>query len=135
MLNAGSSIVIFKSAGISAHQILAPLVIAALGIAVVNFAFNERVVVKANKALSAWQAVNYGRVGKADAGNELAGEHLRRREQVIEELVGGTTEEVLAEVRDLRVFVHDQHPAGLQHALADRPPIIREDTPQIQDIK
>lgn len=66
-LNANSEVVIFKSAGISAHQILAPLVIAALAIAVVNFAFNERVVVKANKALSAWQAVNYGRVGKADA--------------------------------------------------------------------
>ena len=60
-LNANSEVVIFKAAGISAHQILAPLIVTALGIAVVNFAFNERVVVKANKALSAWQAANYGR--------------------------------------------------------------------------
>ena len=65
-LNANSEVVIFKSAGISAHQILAPLVVATLGIALVNFAFNERVVVKANKALSAWQAVKYGRVGPGD---------------------------------------------------------------------
>ena len=63
-LNANSEVVIFKAAGISAHQILFPLVVAALGIAVVNFAFNEAVVVKANKALAAWQAVNYGRVAR-----------------------------------------------------------------------
>lgn len=66
-LNANSEVVIFKSAGISAHQILAPLVVAALAIAAVNFVFNERVVVNANKSLSAWQAVNYGKVGKVDA--------------------------------------------------------------------
>jgi lipopolysaccharide export system permease protein len=61
-LNANSEVVIFKSAGISAHQILAPLVVAAMGIAVVNFAFNERVVVKANKSLAAWQALEYGKL-------------------------------------------------------------------------
>ena len=61
-LNANSEVVIFKSAGISAHQILAPLVLAAFGIAVVNFVFNERVLVKSNAALTAWQAVNYGTV-------------------------------------------------------------------------
>lgn len=61
-LNANSEVVIFKSAGISAHQILAPLIVAALGIAAVNFAFNESVVVHANRALSAWQAVKYGRI-------------------------------------------------------------------------
>lgn len=65
-LNANSEIVIFKSAGISAHQILAPLMLAAFGIAVVNFVFNERVVVRANAALTAWQAVNYGKVPPAD---------------------------------------------------------------------
>ncbi len=63
-LNANSEVIIFKAAGISAHQILAPLIVAALGIAAVNFAFNEAVVVKANKALAAWQAVNYGPVAR-----------------------------------------------------------------------
>ena len=65
-LNANSEVIIFKSAGISAHQILAPLLVAALGIAAVNFAFNESVVVDANRNLAAWQAVKYGRVGRAD---------------------------------------------------------------------
>ena len=63
-LNANSEVIIFKAAGISAHQILAPLIVAALGIAAVNFAFNEAVVVKANKALTAWQAANYGPVAR-----------------------------------------------------------------------
>jgi lipopolysaccharide export system permease protein len=63
-LNANSEVVIFKAAGISAHQILFPLIVAALGIAAVNFVFNEAVVVKANKALTAWQAVNYGPVAR-----------------------------------------------------------------------
>jgi lipopolysaccharide export system permease protein len=63
-LNANSEVIIFKAAGISAHQILAPLVLAALGIAAVNFAFNEAVVVKANKALTVWQAGKYARVSQ-----------------------------------------------------------------------
>lgn len=66
-LNANSEVVIFKSAGISAHQILAPLVVAALGIAAINFVFNERVVVKANKSLAAWQALEYGKIAATTA--------------------------------------------------------------------
>ncbi|MBV8972551.1 MAG: LPS export ABC transporter permease LptG [Sphingomonadaceae bacterium] len=64
-LNANSEVIIFKAAGISAHQILFPLILAALGIAVVNFAFNEAVVVKANKALAEWQAAGYGKVARS----------------------------------------------------------------------
>ncbi len=64
-LNANSEVIIFKAAGISAHQILFPLILAALGIAAVNFAFNEAVVTKANKALAEWQAVGYGPVGRS----------------------------------------------------------------------
>ncbi len=79
-LNANSEVIIFKAAGISAHQILFPLILAALGIAVVNFTFNEAVVVKANKSLALWQAAGYGplaRTGPAQAevwvrsGNDL----------------------------------------------------------------
>ncbi len=61
-LNQNSEIVIFKSAGISAHQILAPLMIASLGIAVLSFAFNERVLTRSNRALDAWQTADYGPV-------------------------------------------------------------------------
>ena len=79
-LNANSEVVIFKSAGISAHQILAPLVVAAFGIATLNFAINERIGVRANKALTAWQTAGYKPVaatgtklteGWARSGNDL----------------------------------------------------------------
>jgi len=61
-LNQNSEIVILKAAGISAHQILAPLMIASLGIAALSFTFNERVLTRANRALDSWQNVDYGKV-------------------------------------------------------------------------
>ena len=66
-LNQNSEVVIFKSAGISAHQILAPLIVAALGVAAVNFAFNETVLVRANSRLDAWKQAGY-RVIPPDSG-------------------------------------------------------------------
>ena len=66
-LNQNSEVVIFKSAGISAHQILAPLIVAAFGIAVCNFAFNERITVRANAELDLWQTANYKRAPVGDA--------------------------------------------------------------------
>jgi lipopolysaccharide export system permease protein len=59
-LNQHSEIITMKAAGISAHQIIAPLVLAGFLVALANFAFNERVVTRANAALSAWEAVDYG---------------------------------------------------------------------------
>ncbi|HEV2865561.1 MAG TPA: LPS export ABC transporter permease LptG, partial [Allosphingosinicella sp.] len=59
-LNQHSEIITMKAAGISAHQIIAPLVLAGLFIAALNFVFNERIVTRANRALSAWEAVDYG---------------------------------------------------------------------------
>jgi lipopolysaccharide export system permease protein len=61
-LNQNSEIVSMKAAGISAHQIIAPLVLASVGIAGLTFVFQERVVTRANAALATWQAVEYGPV-------------------------------------------------------------------------
>jgi lipopolysaccharide export system permease protein len=61
-LNQNSEVVSMKAAGISAHQIIAPLILASLGLAVVSFAFNERVVTRATDTLSSWQEVDYGAV-------------------------------------------------------------------------
>ena len=58
-LNQNSEVVSMKSAGMSAHQILAPLVLASLFIAGLSFAFNERILTRANATLSAWQKVDY----------------------------------------------------------------------------
>jgi lipopolysaccharide export system permease protein len=66
-LNQNSEIVSMKAAGISAHQIIAPLVLASLGVAALSFAFNERIVTRATDTLNAWQAVDYGPVPK-DSG-------------------------------------------------------------------
>ena len=44
-LNQHSEVVAMKAAGLSAHQILAPLIVASLGVAGLLFAFNELVVV------------------------------------------------------------------------------------------
>jgi lipopolysaccharide export system permease protein len=63
-LNQNSEIVSMKAAGISAHQIIAPLIVASLGVAAVSFAFNERIVTRATETLSAWEKVEYGPVPK-----------------------------------------------------------------------
>ena len=64
-LNQHSEIITMKAAGISAHQIIAPLILAGLFVAMINFAFNERVVTRANASFSAWEAVEYGPVPAA----------------------------------------------------------------------
>ncbi|MEA3003021.1 MAG: lipopolysaccharide export system permease protein [Sphingomonadales bacterium] len=66
-LNQNSEIVSMKAAGISAHQIIAPLIVASLGVAMISFAFNERIVTRATDTLGAWEAVDYGPVPK-DSG-------------------------------------------------------------------
>ena len=59
-LNANSEVIAMKAGGLSAHQILAPLMLASLGVALISFTFNERVVVRATATLSAWEAAGFG---------------------------------------------------------------------------
>jgi lipopolysaccharide export system permease protein len=66
-LNQNSEVVSMKAAGISAHQIIAPLIVASLGLAALSFAFNERVVTRATETLSSWEKVDYGPVPR-DSG-------------------------------------------------------------------
>ena len=61
-LNQNSEVIAMKAAGLSAHQVLAPLFLTAAAISLISFAFNERVVTRANATLKAWQAVDYGEV-------------------------------------------------------------------------
>jgi lipopolysaccharide export system permease protein len=61
-LNQNSEVIAMKAAGLSAHQILAPLFLVATVTSVLTFAFNERVNVRATAALKAWQDVDYGAV-------------------------------------------------------------------------
>jgi len=61
-LNQNSEVVAMKAAGLSAHQVLSPLLITAGLVALISFAFNERVVTRANSTLKAWEAVEYGQI-------------------------------------------------------------------------
>ncbi|MDQ4088331.1 MAG: LPS export ABC transporter permease LptG [Pseudomonadota bacterium] len=58
-LNQHSEVIAMKAAGISAHQILAPLIVASLGISAALFAFNEGVVVNAARTVTAWSDNDY----------------------------------------------------------------------------
>lgn len=60
-LNQNSEVVAMKAAGLSAHQVLAPLFLVAAATSMLTLAFNERVVVRSTAALKAWQDVGYGK--------------------------------------------------------------------------
>ena len=64
-LNQNSEVVIFKAAGISAHQILAPLFAVAFVVAGANFVFNEAVTTHATRTLKLWQDNEYRQVPEA----------------------------------------------------------------------
>ncbi|MBN2972357.1 LPS export ABC transporter permease LptG [Roseomonas aeriglobus] len=59
-LNQNSEVISMKAAGLSAHQVLAPLIVASLGVAAISFAFNDRIVSRATATLDQWQKVDYG---------------------------------------------------------------------------
>ena len=63
-LNQNSEVISMKSGGLSAHQILAPLVLTSMLVALVSFAFNELVVAPGTARLSAWQKVEFGPIPK-----------------------------------------------------------------------
>jgi lipopolysaccharide export system permease protein len=58
-LNQHSEVVSMKAAGLSAHQILAPLIVASIGVAGLLFAFNETVVVNSARVVTAWSDNDY----------------------------------------------------------------------------
>jgi lipopolysaccharide export system permease protein len=58
-LNQNSEVVAMKAAGLSAHQILAPLIVASIVIAGALFAFNEGVVVNSARRVNAWSDNGY----------------------------------------------------------------------------
>jgi lipopolysaccharide export system permease protein len=63
-LNQHSEVVSMKAAGLSAHQVLAPLLVASLFVAALAFGFNDRIVSRATSTLSRWQKVEYAALPK-----------------------------------------------------------------------
>lgn len=63
-LNQNSEVIAMKAAGMSAHQVLAPLFLTAFVVSLLSFAFNETVVTRSTATLSAWNKVKYGPIPK-----------------------------------------------------------------------
>ena len=59
-LNQNSEVIAMKAAGLSAHQVLAPLILTAMVVSLASFAFNERVVTRAAAELTAWEETEFG---------------------------------------------------------------------------
>jgi len=85
-LNQNSEVIAMKAAGLSAHQVLAPLLLTALVVSVLSFAFNETVVTRATATLKAWEGAEYGPIPResnvktnvylTDGANILAAQQL-----------------------------------------------------------
>jgi lipopolysaccharide export system permease protein len=65
-LSQNSEVVSMKAAGLSAHQILAPMIIASLFVAIFSFIFNDAIVAPSTAKLKRWQDVEYGQIPKDD---------------------------------------------------------------------
>jgi len=66
-LNQNSEVIAMRAGGLSAHQILAPMLLTAAVVALVNFAFDERVVTRSTATLKAWDAAGFGPIAPASA--------------------------------------------------------------------
>lgn len=69
-LNQNSEVIALKASGLSAHQVLAPLILGSLLIAIVSFTFNDRIVSRATATLNRWQKVQFGPL-PVDRGDRL----------------------------------------------------------------
>jgi len=68
--------VAMKAAGLSAHQVLSPLLLTAALVSLGSFAFNERVVTRANATLKAWESAEYGPIPPAQTGGVRSSVYL-----------------------------------------------------------
>ena len=123
-LNQNSEVIAMKAAGVSAHQILAPVVLASLGVAAFAFAFDERVVTRATASLSAWQAVDYKPVPKApDGGTDV---WVRDGDDIVH--AGQVTGNGLG-VRLTRVTLYDRDGGALRRivGMPSAQPVLRQE--------
>ncbi len=85
-LNQNSEIVIFKAAGLSAHQILAPLILAGVAVAGASFTFNELVLTRAQASFDPWKAAEYRPIETVGAAGDIwvrSGKDLIRAGRVV----------------------------------------------------
>ncbi|WP_346344740.1 LPS export ABC transporter permease LptG [Sphingomonas sp. dw_22] len=85
-LNQNSEVIAMKASGLSAHQVLAPLLVAGMVVSIISFGFNERIVTRATATLEQWKKVEYGPlpIDRGDRANVWVrdGDHLIEVKQV-----------------------------------------------------
>jgi lipopolysaccharide export system permease protein len=104
-LSQNSEVVIFKGAGLSPHQILLPMMAAALVVSGLHFAFNELVLVRSNGALDAWEKAEYAR-GRLSGASPLSDIWVREGPEIMHAggVAGSGAATLLSDVRiDRRV--------------------------------
>jgi lipopolysaccharide export system permease protein len=106
--NQNSEVIAMKAAGLSAHQILAPLVLAAALVSAASFAFNERIVTRATASLAAWQAVDYGAIPRES--NVRSNVYLAAGDDI---LSAATVSGVGAATRMRNVTFYERDPKGM----------------------
>jgi lipopolysaccharide export system permease protein len=82
-LNQNSEVVAMKAAGLSAHQVLSPLLLTAAVVTAVSFGFNERIVTRANATLKAWEAAEYGPIPAAATGGVRSSLYLTDGDDIL----------------------------------------------------
>lgn len=120
-LSQNSEVIAMKAAGLSAHQILAPMLAASLLVAGVSFAFNDTIVAPATARLKVWQDVEYGPV-PIDTGVRTNVWVREGRDLVQVRTVSGTGD--ATKLQDVRVYQRTQ--GSLKR-------VIRAETGSLQD--
>lgn len=111
-LNQHSEVIAIKAAGISAHQILAPLIVTSLAIAGLLFWFNETVVVNSARTVTAWSDNDYKPIPQESG--ILTNVWVQQGEDLVRaRYVGGQGARFHAE----RVSIYDRTAGGLQRVI------------------
>lgn len=112
-LNQNSEVVAMKASGLSAHQVLAPLLIAALGVSLITFVFSERILTRATATLSAWEQADFGPIPRDS--NVKANVWVRDGDSIIQaDTVEGTGK--AARLTGIAIYVRDKQ-GGLARIL------------------
>lgn len=129
-LNQHSEIISMKAAGLSAHQILTPMILASLGVAALLFAFNETVVVRSARVVNAWGDADYHRI-PADSGI-LSNVWLRDGDNLIHVgLVSGKGPKTVLQ----GVTIYDRQGTGISEIVDAKQAVIQGNGWQLQQVR
>ena len=131
-LNQHSEIVAMKAAGLSAHQILAPIVVASMFVAGALFAFNEGVVVNSARVVTAWSDNDYKPI--PPASGVVGDVWLLKNEDYVEaRIVSGRAPKLTAQ----DVSIYDRSGIALQRVITAKRAVPRPGTNSwlLQDVR